>query len=390
MFFSIFIVLSCIFLLHYKIVGQAVYGDGRFYWAYLRSAVKDHDLDLRNELNREYSPKANNTLQEKPFEKKQIFNWFPIGASISWLPSFGIADGLANILHRASPSFPNNGYSDIYQIMVGLQNVLFVSVGIMLLYRLLASYFKPFISYLAIILVLFGTNLLYYGGVDVINSHQFSFFMSSLFLYYWAKTNRKRKATDWTILGAILGFMAMARTQDGIFGLLLLDVFFQKNTVLEKIQNVLLSGIVFLIVFSPQMFMWKYVFGSYIVSPYFQGGFNFLLPHFLEVLFNARNGLFIWTPLYILCFIGMFAFRKRFLPFMLISLAQLYLIMSWSGWNQGESFSIRMMITGLPYLAFGLAVIIKAAIKKLNIFWFISLYSFFILYNIISIFRFLL
>lgn len=388
---KIFLILSFIFLLHYAIVGQAVYGDGKFYWAYLRSAWKDHNLDLRNELNREYSPMANNKLQEKPFEKKQIFNWLPIGASISWLPAFVIADMLVNGLHQVYPSFPNNGYSDIYQIIVGLENVLFVSIGVIMIYRLLTNYFNPFISVLTVILALFGTNLLFYGGVDVINSHPASFLLSSLYLFFWIKTRKKRKKKEWILLGFLLGFMTMVRTQDAVFGsLLLFDFIFQKEPLHKKVLYMMITGTTFLITFFPQMLMWKYVFGNYFVSPYFLGGFNFFHPRILEVLFNARTGLFIWTPLYILCFVGLFIIRRRFFPLIVVSLLQLYLIMSWSGWDQGASFGIRMIITGLPYLSFGLAAVLSKLKLLLRPALFYTVYAGFIVYNVMSIFIFLL
>jgi len=386
-----FVLLSSIFLLHYKVVGQAVYGDGRFYWAYMRSAWKDHDLDLRDELNREYSPRTNNALPEKPTEKKQIFNWFPIGPSVAWFPSFIFADAIASLMHIFNPSFPNNGYSDVYQIIVGLENVLFVSAGITVLYRLLTVYFNPFVSLITIVLTLFGTNLLFYGGVDVINSHPVSFLLSSLFLYFWMKTRTKRKTFDWIVLGSLLGFLAMNRTQDAIFGLLLLfDFLFQKTKFVKKFREAVLTGISCLVIFSPQILMWKYVFGSYFMSPYLLGGFNFIRPHIVEVLLNTRNGLFIWTPLYLFSFIGLYMVRRKFFPLVCISVALLYLITAWSGWNQGSSFSIRMMITGLPALSFGLAAFFTKMKSLLRPVLFYTLCVGFIVYNCMSIVLFLL
>ncbi len=54
-FFIFFPLLSFAFLLHYWIVGQAVYGDGIYYYAYTRSLYKDHDLNFSNEFSHSYN-----------------------------------------------------------------------------------------------------------------------------------------------------------------------------------------------------------------------------------------------------------------------------------------------------------------------------------------------
>lgn len=350
-FVSCFMLLSVIFLVHYAIVGKAVYGDGTYYWEYIRSIWKDHYLNVRN-------------------------NWFPIGSSIAWAPAFILADIIAK----------GDGYSHIHQIIVGLENVTFVSIGITLLYRLLLNYFSPLISLLTVGITLFGTNLLFYGAVDVINSHPAAFLASTLFLSQWIKTRKKRTDFQWVLLGILLAFMAMIRTQDILFGLLLVfDV--------KKIRSVFLSAFAFFVTFIPQLMMWKYVFGNYFVSPYLRGGFNFLHPHIFEVLFSRQNGLIIWTPIYALYFFGLFflkkSYRIRFL-FFFISILQLYLITAWSGWYQGQAFSIRMMITGLPYLSFGLGALLIILKERLNHYLFYFLCVSFILYNLGSILVFLL
>jgi len=58
------VVLVGMFLGHFWLVGQAVYGDGRYYWAAARSMWIDHDLYLKNELRHHYSPVSNNTFFE--------------------------------------------------------------------------------------------------------------------------------------------------------------------------------------------------------------------------------------------------------------------------------------------------------------------------------------
>jgi len=47
-------------------------------------------------------------------------------------------------------------------------------------------------------------------------------------------------------------------------------------------------------------------------------------------------------------------------------LIQLYVVSSWSGFFQGGSFSIRMMVSTYPLLSFGLASVIDSSRKKIG------------------------
>lgn len=125
--------LMSLFLGHYWLVGQAVYGDGRYYWAVARSMWIDHDLDLTNELRHHYSPVSNNTFYEQidpaPMhedERKQAF-FLPIGTSIAWLPWMAVGGAVAPV---------KNGYSDAYQMSVGLGAVIYALIGLFLVYKM--------------------------------------------------------------------------------------------------------------------------------------------------------------------------------------------------------------------------------------------------------------
>jgi hypothetical protein len=148
-FFGIFPFLVGVFLLHYIIVGQAVYGDGIFYYAFTRSIYKDHDIQFKNELGHHYSHENNNRAVEEPLgyvhdytKTGYTVNRYPIGAPIFWLPAFFLADTISHIAHFFNSSISTLGYSDIYQICVGISNILFVSIGLYILSFELKKYFS--------------------------------------------------------------------------------------------------------------------------------------------------------------------------------------------------------------------------------------------------------
>lgn len=383
-----------VFLSRYLIIGQAIYGDGIYYYAYTRSIVKDGDLNFENEYEHRYGPDTNNSKQE--LEKSEfapdtqtghLANKYPIGPGLIWIPVFSIADAAANVLSNYYKDFPNTGYSDIYQISVGVFNVLTVFLGLIILYRLLLVYFSSKTSLLTIIAVALGSNLFYYSAIDAINSHPLSFVFASVYFLTFFKKGVKDKHI---ILGLTSGILALIRTQDIIFILFtVLTIATEKTGFKEKIKKSILSILVFSFVFIIQLLSWKLIYGSYFALPYISSneGFNFLEPHIVELFFSSKIGLFIWTPIYIISAIGFILTNKKFpnvVYFFII--AQVYLISSWSGWTQGESFGVRMLISVLPLISIGIAAFIDR-IRPLTA---LILVFFLIIFNLSAILYFLL
>lgn len=178
----LFFVLSAIFILRYSIVGQAVYGDGIFYWAFTHSLYLDHDLDFSNELSHNYSPETNNNLQKENIgnftdrtPKDYIENRYPPGSPLSWTAIFLLIDIIILVANIVGVPVIRNGYSDLYQVSVGFENIIFVCVGIIFTYKLLNKIFSERkLTIISIITILFGTNLFYYSSIDVVNSHPLS------------------------------------------------------------------------------------------------------------------------------------------------------------------------------------------------------------------------
>jgi hypothetical protein len=308
------------------ILGKTVYGDGIYYYSWIRSIVIDRDISFENEY------KTLNGTQ--PFTPEgKIGNVYPIGPAIFWSPFFLWVHLIIQ----------GDGFSFMYQYSIGLVSCLYAIAGIILLYRLLCKYFSDRISFLATAGTAFGTNLLFYGSLDPVNSHSTSFFISSVLL---TAIMEKRSAF---FIGLLTGLLAMIRTQDAIFLLLAIP--------LVSRLHLLVSG--FLMGFLPQLLSWQALYQTVLKSPYLDSHhyFDVFKPRLIEVLLSPNNGLFLWTPLVAICVLGLFL-QKRIL-FLFLFAVQWYLIASWSFWWQGASFSGRMFISLLPLLSFGLAHILQ-------------------------------
>lgn len=334
----IFPILLIIYLLgffsHAIILKKTVYGDGVFYYSWLRSIVIDHDFNFTNEYKH-----FGVTQPITPIGL--LGNKYSIGPSLLWSPVYL---WINSFIH-------GNGYEFIYQVAVGMSGVLLTIFSLILLYRLLLNFFSIEISLAAILSVAFATNLFFYGSLDVINSHALSFFAATLFLTFLFQ-----KTKLWFMIGISLALIGLIRTQDLIYGLLLITTINARGVheIFRGFTSVrFILG--FLLGFSPQLLTWQLLYGNFLSNPYLiNEGFDFFNPRILEVLFSPTNGLFLWTPITLLAFIELFIKFRESKIFILVFLLQLYLISSWSTWDQGASYSGRMFVSILPILSFGL------------------------------------
>ncbi len=360
-----FVVITAIYILgffsHAFYLKKTVYGDGIFYYSWLRSIVIDKDVNFTDEYAH-FHVQQPKTLQQLPANK------YSVGPALLWSPLF-------IWIHSVMKS---DGYNFWYQLAVGTTSILFTITGLILLFRLLNRYFSQTTSILAIIAIAFATNLFFYGSLDTVNSHSLSFFAACVYLSFLLA-----KEKNFFLIGISLGLLGIIRTQDIIYGILLLPFLRWRNIF------PLFTG--FLILFSLQLIAWQILYGNFLTSPYLTGGegFTWWQAHAFEVLFSPKSGLFFWTPILLLGCAGLFKKNKMFL---LVILLQVWIVASWSTWWQGASYGGRMFVSVLPLFAFGLANIFQLLQHygwKLNYFLLIIISPLSML-NVLFIFFFLL
>lgn len=316
------------FALHTWYLKKTVYGDGIFYYAWLRSLVVNHDINFTDEY-RHASVSQPMVTDNKPGNK------YSIGPALFWAPPY-----LA--IHTA---LRGDGWTMLYQIAAGATSVAAALAGIILLTRILR--FPEAVVNTTILLIAGATNLLFYGAIDPANSHALSFFCA---VTYLALLSRSRK--HWGAIGLCLALMASVRLQDLVYVLALLPHWKQ-----IRWQRLLVG---FGIGFLPQLAAWFALYGT-LANPYLTGGegFDFTHPHIWGVLFGLQNGLFLWTPIVAVGVYGLMKGRAYRIYLMIFAL-QLYFVASWSTWWQGASVSGRMFVSTLPLVAFGIAEVVTA------------------------------
>lgn len=364
---------SSVFLMHYLVSGQAVYGDGIGYYAHLRSWVIDGDWDYTNEYKHNYSQVNNNSVKPTSSDDVQIVatlpdgraeNHYSPGVAILLLPYFFLAHVLSIVVAMFNTPVSLHGYSDVYQIITGLGAVIYVVAGLWLLEQVLCRYSKDgLMSRIAVISIFFATQLLYYGAYDVINSHFASFFLVSLFLYL----GYKRKISDKKIflLGIIGGLLTVNRLQDGILAFLWFLLECKNNFKSDKLiiyirtSLIYLSG--YLMALLPLLYHWSLTFDGVFKHTYIRNlerDVNVYSIDFLGSLFHPNTGLFSVSPLLLLVLIFWISkatnkTSRLYLLTLSFFIAQVLIITVQGGWY-AAAYGGRMYISSLPFFAVAL------------------------------------
>lgn len=400
-YFAIYFLFALIFLGHYFVAGQAVYGDGIEYYAWLHSIYFDKDINFQNEFAHIYNSTYNNNFpniisKDMPVlsEIGRVGNFHMPGMAIFLLPFYFIADLMVIILNFLGFNFLRNGYSDIYQIFSGLGAVFYGVIGIFitetLLKRLFIKKYKNPLTFrfLAPGLV-FASSTFYYLSIDVLNSHFATFFITALF--YLFLFQKKYTNIKLIILGLLIGLATLIRVQDVILFIPLFIYFvfnFNNNLRLLLIQLTIVF-LTFTITILPLLFAWIYLYGDILSHPYFVGFAQSKNLNLFGSLLDSTNGLFTKTPimLFLLIFVPLAfkIFRKETIALVAFFIIQIYGIAQYGGWP-AASYGARMYISSM-FLFFLLAGIFYIKTNKKYVFLITLI---FILLNFINIFNFML
>jgi len=328
------------------------------YYVYLPSLIFDRDLDFAAEYAYfqgigDASPDQERTVTGK------MPNPFAIGVAMLWLPFF-----LIGHLAALAAGLPADGLSPPYQIAVYLGNVVYGFAGIVLIYRLIQREFARDIALLATVVIWFTSGVLYYLFPLVPMSHMPSMFIVALLITTWFAWRDQPTRQGYLALGVVAGLAALVRWQNALFLVLpgadILSAARRRGVDRNLALNALTTGAAFLVLFFPQMVVWKVLYGSFITVPQGAGFLSWFKPDFFDVLFSSRHGLFSWTPIILLAVIGLFMFprEKRTVGYLLAAAfaLQLYInsVAVWVGW----SFGMRRFINCSALFGLGLAALL--------------------------------
>jgi len=349
--------------------GHVMRGDAVQYYAYLRSAVFDGDLDFKNEYEHFYDTGEGGTrsvwlTERTPAGRRP--NMMSVGPAVLWSPLYLAAAGVLWLLAAIGLGPPPDGFSTGLQLAAGLSGVGYATLGAWLSYRAACRVFSAPVALWSTLAVWLAGPAVYYSVVSPAYSHATSLFAVSLFVLVWLGSNGRYDPRRGLLLGLTGALAALVRWQDAIVLLLPAYEIVVARTAgrvttgqLARFGATMGAGLLTGVV--PQLMAWQSVYGSAFVIP--QGG-SFMRwgdPAILSVLFSTRHGLFLWTPALLFAAAGVaWLWRRDRLVGGAVALtlaAAVYVNAAVSDWWAGEAFGARRFISYTPLFVLGLAAI---------------------------------
>jgi len=250
-------------------------------------------------------------------KNNKVITRYTYGVAILQAPFFILAHILAGILDQ-----PQDGFSGIYHQAPNWAALFYSFLGLFFLWKFLLFYYRQRIAIFTLISIFFGTNLYYYAVDSTGMSHIYSFAMFAIVAWLSKKMmsvelkSRNLYLIAWSLLFALIVLTRLSNVLLFPF-LFCLDC----QSVAEfrlRIKKFFTSREIFillvasLLVFLPQFLYWKYVSGSFITDSYQGYGFsNWKSPKILELWFAPNNGLFLYSPFYMVAMVGLFMMIKH-------------------------------------------------------------------------------
>lgn len=334
------------------------------YYAYLPSTFIYKDVKTMSwypEIEKKYHVSGGYLYQADTLENGNLAFKYLGGVAVMQSPFFLIGHGIAH-----ATDAPEDGFSWPYQYAIIWGAICWFVIGLLFLRKVLLHFFSESITSITLLLIVLATNLLQYISIDGAMSHAFIFPLYSLLLWMTIKWHDQPKWKYLFAMGVVIGLATISRPTE------LVMIFIPLLWKWERIElapskwrflwqrkwMIALIILSVLIGMFPQLLYWKIATGSWI---YNVGSKWFFLNPWWRVLIGFEKGWFIYTPVTIFMFLGLFmmkgkAYGKAILTFGLINL---WIIISWSDWRYGASYSTRALTQSYPVYAIALAAFLS-------------------------------
>lgn len=340
--------------------------DSFSYFAYLRSASFDFDLDFQNERQALRG-------EDRPARGRGV-SVFSAGPAVVWSPFYLAAHIYVYLDQTVGRDFyALDGFSLPYRRSMSLGTVTVVVLGCFLLASAVARRQGRAIAALAVLGSFLASPVLYYTFYVPAMSHGVASGLAASYLWALDRARREPSWGSWTGLGALFGLLSACRWQAAVYGVLVaflvLAALREKRMRFAWLASTALAAA---LAFTPQLIAWHHFFGRLLVLPQGRGFLNLSSPHWLDTLISADHGFFNWTPLMLVGFLGL-VLGLRDSP-MLCGGGLLVLgLTAWVNgsvpsfdWAAGDAFGARRYSEAVPLIAVGLASLLEISSRVLK------------------------
>ena len=352
--------------------GRIVIGDAVHYYVHLRSVVFDGDVSFQNEYLRLYNltPSATGDFDWifEPLPTGHVRNLMPVGPAIVWAPLYLATTAAVWLMGLFGVSYPLDGYGRVFQATAGFSGIAAAACGAWLSYLAARQLFSPRVAIWGTLGFWLGSSGLYYSVISPTYSHAPSMLATSLLVWWWLRTRDRADVLRYAQLGVLVGFSSLIRWQDAT--LLLVPALDAATLALAmpgpaaaraRVMTARVAAAVgaALLAFTPQMAVWRQIYGSALVLPQGEGFMRWTDPALVQVLLSDWHGLFTWTPVAILAVAGLWPLG-RFDPRVGVAaagaiVAAWYVNASVADWWAGEAFGSRRFLSCFPFFVLGLS-----------------------------------
>jgi hypothetical protein len=347
-------------------VGPDFAADSKPYYAYARSLLFDRDLDFRNE----WAHWGLRPLAESP--TGLMSSPYPVGAALLWTPFVVGAHLYLLLLQAAGSGEVADGYALTYLRSAALGTLTFATVGAALLVRVIARRVDERLAQVAVVGAVLTSPMAFYLFVHPAMAHGLVFALSAALIFTLDETRERPSRRGWILVGVTLGLLTLVRWQCVVAALLPVLVGARALARREARPAWLAAGAgAALLAFVPQLLVWRVLYGAWLTVPTGVGSnlargdywFDWSSPRALDVLFSAQHGLFSWTPLVALWLLALAVCARRFGVLAWGGLA-IFAITAWlngsvGDWHGSHSFGARRFDVVVPFLAIGLAGLLR-------------------------------
>lgn len=334
------------------------------YYMYLPAVFIYQDYEKLNwvaKIDTQYRLTGGDFYQARQVKNGNQVGKYFVGIAVMQAPFFAIGH-----LWASFSAFPADGFSYPYQVGIAFAPVFYCFLALLFLRSVLRRFFNEKITGLSLIGVFLATNAIQYIAVEGGQSHGYIFLLYALILYLTIKWHENPRLHFALMGGLVLGLGILCRPTEFIMAFI--PLFWNTHTqsaskvkwqqVRSNKIHVLLAAVGAMIAILPQLLYWQMVTGSLV---YNIGSKWYFLNPFFRVLFGWEKGWFVYTPITVLFVLGFlflkkYPFRKSVLVFCLLNL---WIIMAWSDWRYGGSYSARALVQGYPVFALAFAALLE-------------------------------
>jgi hypothetical protein len=293
------------------------------------------------------------------------------GVALMQLPWFIVGHTIAK-----NTNFKPDGFSAPYQYSIAFGVIVYCILALFILRKVLLRYYSDNVTSFTLLALILTTNAIQYISVDGGQSHAHLFPLYALILFASIKWHEKPSWLWACVIGFTIGLATVSRPTELI--MMFIPLFWKANNKTELKQKIELikthkSQLIAVAFFAfiaalPQLVYWQHVTGFFFHT---MGSKWYFLTPFFRVLFGFTNGWFVYTPITILFVIGLFMIKSK--PFyrsvLVFCLANIWIVIAWSDWRYGGTYSTRALMQSYPVFALALGEVFRriSTNKKIRI-----------------------